>query len=116
MASVVFGDRSLEVVLVPNPNASEAPTISASDIQSTLREVGWTDIEDAQYHTLVDDLRRNLNTLNATQSSPFSSGASVRQRRSLLDCHNTDTMLITSRPRSSSRRTNLRKSAPICPP
>ncbi|TFK80189.1 hypothetical protein K466DRAFT_656663 [Polyporus arcularius HHB13444] len=73
MASVLFGDRPLEVVLVPTPRAPEAPTISTSDIRSTLSEVGWTDIEDAQYHTLVEDLRRSLNILNTTNSVAFSS-------------------------------------------
>ncbi len=72
----------LEVVLVPIPNAPEAPTISTSDIRSTLHEVGWTVIEDAQYHTLVEDLRRNLDRFDATDVSAAASsaglGASVR--------------------------------------
>ncbi|RDX51342.1 hypothetical protein OH76DRAFT_326445 [Lentinus brumalis] len=90
LASVLFGDRPLEVVLVPTPNAPEAPTISTSDIRSTLHEVGWTDIEDAQYHTLVEDLRRSLNILNTTDSGAILSDPA----------HSSDT-LISETPRPS---------------
>lgn len=78
MSSVLFGERPLEVVLVPQPQTSpESVTISTSDIKATLREAGWDDIDDAPYTTLVEDLLRTMNRYHGIDVGPNTSGASA---------------------------------------
>ncbi|KAI0708816.1 hypothetical protein C8T65DRAFT_829892 [Cerioporus squamosus] len=71
MASVLFCDRSVEVILVPNSKPQrQIATIYTSVIKATLRKAGWTDVDDDLYEALVENLRGNLNAYEAAATIP----------------------------------------------